>query len=175
MIQRIQTLHLLAVVVLTAVMLFVPLARYADGDRAVALHAFDLRTTTEAAAAETTSAEAAEAVVATASTEKLPVYLGILLVAAVVLPFATIFLYGRRLLQIRLCAVELVLLLGVLAMEAVYYFRFKALFANAATAVSYAAPQAAAFFPLPALFFVWLASRAIFRDEMLVRAADRIR
>jgi len=29
--------------------------------------------------------------------------------------------------------------------------------------------------PVAALLFVWLASRAIFRDEMLVRAADRIR
>lgn len=203
MIQRIQTLHLLAAAVLTAVLLFVPLARYAAGGRTVALHAFALRTTDGeplAAAAERTpqlvvvavdgaptdtdsSAVAAapavpaapEAVGTSASSEVLPPYLGILLAAAAVLPFATIFLYKRRLLQIRLCAVELVLLLGVLVMETIYFFRLKALFADAAATASFAAPQPTAAFPLAALFFVWLASRAIFRDEMLVRAADRIR
>lgn len=203
MIQRIQTLHLLAAAVLTAVLLFVPLARYAAGGRTVALHAFALRTTDGeplAAAAERTpqlvvvavdgaptdtdsSAVAAapavpaapEAVGTPASFEALPPYLGILLAAAAVLPFATIFLYKRRLLQIRLCAVELVLLLGVLVMETIYFFRLKALFADAAATASFAAPQLTAAFPLAALFFVWLASRAIFRDEMLVRAADRIR
>ena len=50
------------------------------------------------------------------------VYMGVLLALACALPLVTIFLFRRRLLQIRLCVVEMVLLLGSLAMEGVYYF-----------------------------------------------------
>ena len=105
----------------------------------------------------------------------MPPYLGILLVLAALLPLVTIFLFRRRLLQIRLCAVEMVLLIGALVMEAVYYFRLKALFADLAATAAHASLKLPMIFPLLALFFVFLASRAIFRDEMLVRAADRIR
>ena len=50
------------------------------------------------------------------------IYLGILLVAACLLPLITIFLYRRRMLQIRLCCVEMVLLLGCVVMEGAYYY-----------------------------------------------------
>lgn len=177
MIQRIQTLHLLAATVLTAVLLVVPLAWYADCGQRVTLHAFELRTTAEYVAEAMPSEELPTmgAVAAEVTQQALPPYLGMLLAVAAVLPFVTIFLYRRRLLQIRLCAVEMVLLLGVVAMEVIYYFRFKALFADMATTVSHVSLKMTMAFPLLALFLVWLAMRAIFRDEMLVRAADRIR
>ena len=38
--------------------------------------------------------------------------MGVVLALACVLPFITIFLFKRRLLQIRLCVVEIVLLIG---------------------------------------------------------------
>lgn len=261
MIQRIQTLHLLAATLLAAVMLFVPLAWFGDYGRTVTMYAFDVRSelltgaegageptavsaalaaetavaeaavafaVAEASAAESTPAEAETASTATAATtegtapvegsvtaegdvsvegiamaegvasaeaaapaesaaaaataagetlfsDPMPPYLGILLVLAAVLPLVTIFLFRRRLLQIRLCAVEMVLLIGALVMEAVYYFRLKALFADLATTTAHASLKLPMIFPLLALFFVFLASRAVFRDEMLVRAADRIR
>ena len=50
------------------------------------------------------------------------VYMGVLLALACALPLVTVFLFRRRLLQIRLCVVEMVLLLGSLVMEGVYYF-----------------------------------------------------
>ncbi len=50
------------------------------------------------------------------------VYLGILFVLSALLPLLTIFLYRRRLLQIRLCVVEMVFLVGTVIMEAIYYF-----------------------------------------------------
>ena len=50
------------------------------------------------------------------------VYLGILLSAAALLPLVTVFLYRRRLLQIRLCVAEMVLLVGSAVMEGIYYY-----------------------------------------------------
>ena len=95
MIQRIQTLHLLIVTALMAVTLFAPLAWFAGDAGEFRLYAFSLQTS------------AGEAVV---------------LALACVLPFITIFLFKRRLLQIRLCVVEIVLLIGSAVMEAAYYF-----------------------------------------------------
>lgn len=189
MIQRIQTLHLLAATLLAAVMLFVPLAWFGDYGRTVTMYAFDVRSELQTGAegagelaaapiAEASAASAASAAPVAGETlfsDPMPPYLGILLVLAALLPLVTIFLFRRRLLQIRLCAVEMVLLIGALVMEAVYYFRLKALFADLAATAAHASLKLPMIFPLLALFFVFLASRAIFRDEMLVRAADRIR
>lgn len=189
MIQRVQTLHLLAVTALVGVLLFVPLAWFGDFDRTVTMHAFRLQIEPTAGESVTAVVQAAdpvagtllaEAVAASAAetdqlTEPMLPYLGLLYAAATLLPFVTIFLYRRRLLQIRLCAVEMVLLLGALVMEAVYYFRFKSLFAEMAVSEAHASIKLPMIFPLLALVFVFLASRAIFRDELLVKAADRIR
>lgn len=103
MIQRIQTLHLLIVTALMAVTLFAPLAWFAGDAGEFRLYAFSLQTS------------AGEAVQST-------VYMGVVLALACVLPFITIFLFKRRLLQIRLCVVEIVLLIGSAVMEAAYYF-----------------------------------------------------
>ena len=187
MIQRIQTLHLLTVTVLVGVLLFVPLAWFGDFNRTVTMHAFSLRiepigeTATFLSDADTTPESLLDAAVAASAaetdqlTEPMLPYLGLLYAAATLLPFVTIFLYRRRLLQIRLCAVEMVLLIGALVMEAVYYLRFKSLFAEMAVSEAHASIKLPMIFPLLALVFVFLASRAIFRDELLVKAADRIR
>lgn len=154
MIQRIQSLYLLAAAALVAGALFVPLAWFAGPAGEFSLHAFALK-----------SADG-EAVQST-------LYMGLLLGAACVLPLLTIFLFRRRLLQIRLCAVEAVLLGGGLVMECIYYFLCRRVFAELDFHVRILRP--AAFLPLVALVFVALAARAILRDELLVRAADRIR
>lgn len=100
-------------------------------------------------------------------------YLGILLALAAALPLVTIFLYRRRLLQIRLCVAEMVLLAGAVVMEGVYYFLSGRLFAGMAFHTQGFKPAIA--LPLVALLFAFLAARAIFHDELLVRSADRIR
>ena len=100
-------------------------------------------------------------------------YLGILLALAAALPLVTIFLYRRRLLQIRLCVAEMVLLAGAVVMEGVYYFLSGRLFAGMAFHTQGFRPAIA--LPLVALLFAFLAARAIFHDELLVRSADRIR
>lgn len=154
MIQRIQTLYLLIAAALLVVMLFVPLAWFASEAGMFNLYAFSLQ-----------SADGGEA--------QSTLYLGILLLLALLLPLVTIFLYRRRLLQIRLCVVEMVFLVGTVIMEAIYYFLSRRVFSELALHNQGFKP--AIVLPIVALFFTFLAARAIFRDEMLVRSADRIR
>ena len=146
MIQRIQTLYLLIIAALMAVTLFSGLAWFAGDAGEFGLYAFGLKTA------------GGEVVQST-------VYMGVLLV--------TIFLFRRRLLQIHLCVVEMVLLLGSLAMEGVYYFLSWRVFSDLSFHTQGFKP--AIVLPLVCLLFAYLAARAIFRDELLVRAADRIR
>ena len=150
MIQRIQTLHLLIVTALMAVTLFAPLAWFAGDAGEFRLYAFSLQTS------------AGEAVQST-------VYMGVVLALACVLPFITIFLFKRRLLQIRLCVVEIVLLIG----SAAYYFLSWRVFSELSFHTQGFRPAIA--LPLVCLLFAYLAARAVFRDELMVRAADRIR
>lgn len=101
------------------------------------------------------------------------VYLGILLSLSAVLPLVTIFLYRRRMLQIRLCVVEMVLLVGSAVMEGIYYY----LGCRVISELPFHTQglQATIALPVVSLLFAWLGVRAIFRDELLVRGADRIR
>ncbi len=154
MVQRIQTLYLLLISALIAVMLFAPLAWFAGEAGAFELNAFALETA-EGESLHTTF------------------YLGILLVAALVLPLATIFLYRNRMLQIRLCCVEMVLLLGCLAMEGVYYYLARRAFSDLTFHAQGFKP--AIVLPIVGLLFAYLAAKAIFKDELLIRESDRIR
>ena len=154
MIQRIQTLYLFLIAVLVGITLFSRLAWFAGDAGEFGLYAFSLR-----------SAEG-ESLHPT-------VYLGILLTLSALLPLVTIFLFKRRLLQLRLCVVELVLLVGSAVMEGIYYYLGCRVFSDAA--VHTQGFDIAIALPVVSLLFAWLAARAIFRDELLVRAADRIR
>lgn len=100
-------------------------------------------------------------------------YLGILLTLSALLPLVTIFLYRRRMLQIRLCVVEIVFLVGSAIMEGIYYFLSCRVISDLTFHTQ--GLRASIALPVVSLLFAWLAARAIFRDELLVRAADRIR
>ncbi len=149
MIQRIQSLYLLVVAALMAVTLFAPLAWFGVDGEQLTLHAFSLESTT------------GEAV-------RTPVWTGLLLLVSCVLPLVILFLYKRRMVQLRLCVVELVLLVGCLAMLAFAYFWGHA-------EVPRQGMKPAIALPLVCLVFTALAARAIFRDELLVRSVNRIR
>ena len=99
--------------------------------------------------------------------------LALLLALACALPLVTIFLFKRRLVQIRLCAVELVLLIGAGAMMGIYFYLCNRYFADSEF-YSHTL-KISLVFPLVCLVFDLLALRAIFRDEKLVRSLDRIR
>ena len=98
--------------------------------------------------------------------------MGILLVLATLLPFVVIFLFKNRQLQIRLCAAEIVLLVGSLVVMGIYYYLSARLFESVNGLGSL---KLGMIMPLIAIVFVALATRAIFRDEVLVRSLDRIR
>lgn len=130
---------MLIVTALMAVTLFAPLAWFAGEAGEFGLYAFSLKTA------------AGEAVQPT-------VYMGVVLALACVLPFITIFLFKRRLLQLRLCVVEMVLLVGSAVMEGVYYFLSYRVFAEQTFHTQVLKP--AVVLPLVCLLFAYLAARA---------------
>ena len=136
MIQRIQTLYLLLVVVLTGLALWLPLVDFTVGADTCTLTAFGLKD------------------------------------AAGITLLPTVYL-GVGLVQIRLCAVELVLLIGAGAMMGIYFYLCNRYFADSEF-YSHTL-KISLVFPLVCLVFDLLALRAIFRDEKLVRSLDRIR
>ncbi len=152
MIQRIQTLYLLAVTLLMGVATFTPIAYFVAGSEEYLLHAFALKS---------------------ATSSHPTIYMGIIIALSAIVPFITIFLYKNRLLQIRLCAVELVLLVGSVVFMAIYYYLGQRFFSDIAFHAQ--GFRIAIIFPLLSLILDYLALRAIFRDEMLVKSLDRIR
>lgn len=152
MIQRIQSLYLLAVAALMIAATFTPLAYFVGGVEEYKLFAFSLK-----------SAEVTHSTI----------YMGIIVALSAIVPTVTIFLFKNRMLQIRLCAVELVLLVGSAIFMALYYFLSNRMFAQ----LEFSAHgfRIAIIFPLIAIILDYLALRAIFRDEMLVKSLDRIR
>lgn len=152
MIQRIQTLYLLAVAALMAAAVFTPLAYFAAGVEEYKLFAFALKS---------------------ATAEYSTIYMGVIVALAAFVPLVNIFLYKNRLLQIRLCAVELVLLVGSAVFMALYYFLSNRMFSQ--LEFSAHGMHIAIIFPIIAIILDYLALRAIFKDEMLVKSLDRIR
>ena len=153
MIQRIQTVYLLIATILMAITIFTPIAQFFDGTQEYTLSAFALKDAAGVTAQST-------------------IYMGILLALAGVLPFVVIFLFKNRQLQIRLCAAEIVLLVGSLVVMGIYYYLSARLFESVNGLGSL---KLGMIMPLIAIVFVALATRAIFRDEVLVRSLDRIR
>lgn len=152
MIQRIQTIYLLAIAALMATAVFTPLAYFVAGADEYLLYAFSLK------GGETTFST---------------LYMGIVVALAAIIPFVTIFLYKNRMLQIRLCAVELVLLVGSVIFMAIYYYLGGRMFSQ--LEFNTQGFRIAIIFPVVSLILDYLAMRAIFHDEMLVRSLNRIR
>lgn len=155
MIQRIQTLYLLGVVVLTTLMICLPLAYFVGGEETFNLYGYGLRS------------------VATGEMYKTTVILAIILGLSALLPLVNIFLYKRRMTQIRYCVVEFVLLIGSLIMLAVHYYLFYRAFADFEFHAQ--GMKVTMLLPIASLFLNYLAMKAIAADEMLVRSVDRIR
>lgn len=152
MIQRIQTLYLVVVAMMMTLTLLFPIAEFQIEGHDFTLGAFALSSD-----------------VVSHST----IWLGILLVLAIAIPVVTIFLFKRRTLQIRLCAVEAVLLIGAVVFIALYYWLTNRMFEG--FDIEHKQLGWAAIMPVMALILDVLAARAIFKDEVLVRSLDRIR
>ncbi len=102
-------------------------------------------------------------------------YFALLSVTAALLSLVTIFLYRRRLVQIRLCYVLWVMNVGLMVFQWLYYSRLKEACESQAAMDWIIAPSLVNVFPLISLILVWLAYRGIIADEALVRSADRLR
>ncbi len=85
------------------------------------------------------------------------------------LSLLTIFFYKRRILQLRICIFNLMLLIGFYALFFFYYYHTK----NRLDATGHF--NLTVIFPVIALILVFLATRGIRKDEILVRSYDRIR
>ena len=150
MIQRIQTLYLLAVVALGIALIFLPVVQLVTPEEAAELHIWELSALGGA-----------------------PIQ-GIwgLLVTTLLIPllaFIDIFLFKKRLLQARLNIFLVMLCLGYYGVLAIYIW-----LAKMSLGVDWhILPWAS--FPLVCLVLTLMATRRILKDEALVRAADRIR
>ena len=155
MLQRVQTVYLLAATVLMSLMLFLPLAEIAaegTGIYSVLSRGWYI-----------VEGETAELAMAT-----WPVF--ILAFVLSFLTFINMWLYRKRKLQIRICVYSIILAFGLLGM--IYYYfvmGFRQLFE----------PVYALRFPMvvPVVYIIliYLAFRGIRKDEILVRSLDRIR
>ncbi len=97
----------------------------------------------------------------------MPVWFLVIVTGA--LSLVTIFFYKRRIMQIRICIFNLLLLIGFYALFLFYFFHLRS---NLDVTFSL---RITVVFPAIALIMVFLATRGIRKDEMLVRSYDRIR
>lgn len=95
----------------------------------------------------------------------LPILIFIGIITA--LHFVAIFLFKKRILQIRVLAFTIILLVGLCGMF--FYFTY-ASFDEVKVAF-----KVGVAFPIVALILDWLAIRAIGKDEALIRSLDRLR
>ncbi|MCQ2194527.1 MAG: DUF4293 domain-containing protein [Paludibacteraceae bacterium] len=151
MIQRIQTVYLLIATVLSVVMFFFPLevlftpssGSYEFGLLGVSQNGELLYSTWP---------------------------LLVLTILSTILSAGAIFCYKDRMLQSRLCVLNILLWIGFCIMFFVYLFINNAKFEITETA--YKLPM---IFPILNIIFVFLANKAIHKDEELVRSMDRLR
>jgi len=155
MIQRIQSVYLLAASVLMSVMLFQPLAEIAADGRGIY--------SVWSRGWYLTGGGEVELAMAT-----WPVF--ILVGVLALLPLINIFLYRKRKLQLRISVYSIILAFGLIGL--IYYY-FVIGFRQLDD------PAFAIRFPLlvPVIFIIliYLAFRGIRKDEILVRSLDRIR
>ncbi len=150
MIQRIQTLYLLAVVVLGIILCFEPVLQLVTPEEAAELQVWE---------------------VSAFGGAPLEGIWGLALTTVLIplLALVDIFLYRNRILQARLNIFTVMLCLGWYGVVAIYVWQ-----AKLALGVEWhILPWAS--FPLVCMVLTMMATRRILRDEALVRAADRIR
>ena len=153
MIQRIQSLLLLIAAILTGVLCLTPFATILSEGALLKQTVWGIHTT----------GEVAEMIVRTTP-------MGILTILATLLPLVTIFLFKRRELQMRLCVVEIVLLLGLCVYMGMYLFQ-----SGSEAITDRLAFAPVDLFPVIAIVLMFIALKRIVRDEILVRSLDRIR
>ena len=140
MIQRIQSVYLLVVTILIIICLCSPVGSYIGSDYSVSA----------------------------LTNLCLTMALFVILLVVAVLAFGTIFLFKKRMLQIRLTIFSTILLIGYYATLVTFIFMLKE------ESMTFSLSWTVCL-PLVAIILNWLAIRAIGKDEVLVKAYDRLR
>ncbi len=153
MIQRVQSLYLLLVVIAYSLLFFLPIATYSTMATDSVTEIVSKFSIVQISNADTNS------------TIPLIAAVIVLLIAVLV----TIFLYKKRILQIRITAILLLAHIGLVA--ALFYVADSLTKKFAADAVY----GTGAYIVLIPLVFLVLANRAIRKDEKMVRSTDRLR
>jgi glucan phosphoethanolaminetransferase (alkaline phosphatase superfamily) len=117
----------------------------------------------------------AHAIIAHSGNEVLTVFKPTIPVIALVLitsliSFVNIFLYHRRITQIRLCFLNSCLLASLMVVMLSYYYSV-----NNSLSVTKHAFHIPVIFPVMSIIFSFMAAKAIQHDEMLVKSYDRVR
>jgi hypothetical protein len=156
MIQRVQSIYLLLVTILMSFTLVKPYAGFTliDGQSLLLK-------------AHVITIQSGENVISTYKTT-IPVIF--LVLVAGFLSFFTIFFYHRRILQIRLTLLTMVLIVILTGAMLAYYFTVKNSFTDETSTL-----RLSMAFPVLALIFCTMAIRGIRHDELLVKSYDRIR
>ncbi len=160
MIQRIQSLYLLLSAILVGLVIVFPLVEFATYDNFARLSAFSLETAIGDGHWQLVSRLWA---------------LGILFSATALLNFVTIFLFKKRLLQIRLTHYSFIMKIAVVAVVVYFSFVIKNDIREYSPDFQGVKPCIGSLFVIIAMVFDWLAIKAIRKDEALVRSIDRIR
>lgn len=152
MIQRIQSIYLLLVTILLVVTLCLPLGYFHAA--ANGLEEATFRTL---------------GVTATNGDYQTTWGLFCILLVSALISFATIFLFRNRMLQIRMVIFSSLLLVGFYAVFGIFLYMLSDRYTNGFGV------GIALCLPLVSLIFNYLAFRAIYRDEVLVRSVDKLR
>lgn len=152
MIQRIQSVYLLVVTVLLVVTMCLPAGHFIAADGVNTLAFKPLGVTLADGGFQSTWG-----------------LFGLLLLSTIV-AFGTIFLFRNRMLQVRMTIFNSVLLIGYYVVFGVFWYVLKGRLDVTGFQVGWA-------LCLPAVCIIlnYLAFRAIYRDEVMVKAADRLR
>ena len=149
MIQRIQTVYLLVVAILMVVVMSLPVGSFVAADYTATVFNNLLLVAPDGTA------------------DYAPWAMFAILMVSAVVTLGTIFLYKKRMLQIRLTIFNIILLLGYYGTLVTFVFMLKG--ENSFT------PSWTVILPLISIILDWLAIRAIGKDEMLVKAYERLR
>lgn len=152
MIQRIQTIYLLIVAIFSVVMMSLPVGNFVPAEYNI----------------PSTELTNLALVVADGTPDYAPWALFALLIVIAVVSLVTIFLYRKRMLQIRLTLFNIILLIGYYVTMIVFVFMLK-------DENSTFVPSWSVCLPLISIILNWLTIRAIGKDEMLVKAYERLR
>lgn len=153
MIQRIQTLFLLVSLILTSVLFFIPIANILVGKFNIyTFNIFGINLLSNNNELITNT---------------YPMLILIILIILTIL--ISIFLFKKRLLQLRLCFLSIILSIGIYGLGCFYIYKLTSVFD---TTVHY---SISIVIPLISIIFIYLAIRAIKKDELLIRSLDRIR